>query len=362
MIATARPIRVLVVDDSALVRDILRRGLDDAGLEVVGAARDVYEARDMIVQHNPDVVTLDVEMPRMDGVTFLSRLMPQFPVPVVMVSAMTGPGARVTLEALEHGAVDFVLKPTSIGGSGLRGMVSELRDKVQAASRVPRAMLRSQGRVAARAAARGAGDAAVRAGRKTWDTTDKIVALGASTGGTVALRQLLTAMPADTPGTLVVQHMPPRFTAMFAEKLDELTPMRVKEATDGDRVVTGTVLIAPGGYHMRAVRVGGRYEVRLAREPAVNGHTPSVDVLFDSLAECAGTNTVGAVLTGMGADGADGLVRLRAAGARTLAQDEASSVVFGMPKEAHRRGGAERLISLDRIPAAITDLVGEMRR
>lgn len=360
---TAAPVRVLVVDDSALVRDILRSGLSGDGIEVVDTARNVYEARDRIVQLDPDVVTLDVEMPRMDGVSFLKRLMPQYPVPVVMVSAMTGPGALVTLEALEHGAVDFVLKPSSIGGAGLREMLAELRGKVQTASRVPRVLLQSRGRAAARMASSGGGmNAPARGAGRSWDTTDKIIALGASTGGTVALRSILAELPPDAPGTVVVQHMPPRFTAMFAEKLDELCAVQVREARNGDRVVTGTVLIAPGGMHMRIVRVGGRYEVRLAVEDSVNGHMPSVDVMFDSLADCAGPNTVAAVLTGMGADGADGILRLREAGARTFAQDEASSVVFGMPREAHRRGGAETLVPVDRVAATLMRLVGEVRR
>jgi two-component system, chemotaxis family, protein-glutamate methylesterase/glutaminase len=345
-------IRVLIVDDSALVRNILTNGLSrDPEIEVVGAAPDVYVARDLLVYKKPHVMTLDVEMPRMDGVEFLKRLMPQYPVPVVMVSAMTAPGARVTLEALENGAVDFVLKPSSSFGNNLESMLDELTNKIKAAAMVD--VRRFKGKNYDRKLKK-------QMGGVLSGSTDKVLALGASTGGTVALRQIIEAFPSDLPGTVVVQHMPPKFTKMFADKLNEVSDLEVKEAEDGDRVLRGRVLIAPGGYHMKVIRSGGRYLVRIKEGEKVNGHCPSVDVMFDSVAKNVGSNAVGALLTGMGRDGADGMLEMRNSGSRTIAQDEKSSIVYGMPKEAYINGGAEKMVALDDIPLTLIKLLKEL--
>jgi two-component system chemotaxis response regulator CheB len=347
-----KKIKVLIVDDSAVIRDILERGLGrDPALEVVGKAGDVYVARDKIVFKKPDVVTLDVEMPGMDGLEFLKRLMPQYPVPVVMVSAMTEPGAAITLEALAHGAVDFVLKPSRRTETSVAEMVAELVGKIKAAAGVDVSRFRKY-------VSRGVPAAA---SKVLVNSTDKVIAIGASTGGTVAIASILRALPSDVPGTIVVQHMPPGFTAQFAASLDAELTLSVKEAADGDRLVTGQVLIAPGGPQARLERSGGVYVVRCAPGEKVNGHSPSVDVLFDSAAAQAGSNAVGVLLTGMGRDGAEGLLRMRVAGARTIAQDEASSIVFGMPKEAYALGAVDRLHGLDDIPAAIVDAVNDMK-
>jgi len=345
-----RRTRVLVVDDSALVRDILARGLAlDPDVEVVGTAADPYAARDRIVQLKPDVLTLDVEMPRMDGVEFLRRLMPQHPIPVVMVSALTERGAQVTLDALEAGAVDFVTKPSADVARGLNAMLAELRSKVKMAAQVDVSRFRQRTPPVAIVKPRGQTALAV--------STDKVVAIGASTGGTEAIREVITKLPRTTPGVVVVQHMPAGFTKMFADRLDQLSQMDVKEAVDGDRVMTGRALVAPGGKHMRVVRAGGIYSVEVKPGELVCGHCPSVEVMMQSVSRSAGANAVGVMLTGMGHDGADGMKAMRDAGARTLAQDEKSCVVFGMPKVAYERGGAERLVPLSDIAPAILRLL-----
>ncbi len=346
-------IKVLIVDDSSLVRSILTRGLQvDPGIEVVGAAGDPYQARDMILAERPHVLTLDVEMPRMDGLAFLRKLMPQYPLPVVMVSSLTQRGSQITLDALAHGAIDFVAKPTSDIQSGLNGMMEELREKVKIAASVDVSQWKNKKPVTSR----------VREARisSLAKTTDKVIAIGASTGGTEALRKLISAMPANSPGIIIVQHMPAGFTRMFAERLDSIARVSVKEAESGDRVMTGHVLVAPGNFHMQLMRSGGEYRVVCRDGAPVNGHRPSVDVLFRSVAKHAGKNAVGVMLTGMGADGADAMVKMRDAGARTVAQDEATSVVFGMPKEAFQRGGAEILKPLDSIPILISKYLEEM--
>lgn len=336
-----RPIRVLVVDDSALVRQILSRGLArDPGLEVVGTASDPYVARDKIAELRPDVLTLDVEMPRMDGVEFLRRLMPQYPLPVVMVSALTQKGKSLTLEAMEAGAVDFVTKPSANLAASLESVLDELRVKIKIASTASVAHWKHK---------RPAGPAYAQGPKALAESTDKVIAIGASTGGTEALREVLSAFPADMPGTVVVQHMPPGFTQMFADRLNSCCAMEVREAKDGDRVRAGLILIAPGGLHMRLIRSGGMYHVECRPGEKVSGHCPSVDALLLSVAAHAGANAAGAVLTGMGHDGAEGLLAMRRAGARTLAQNEASSVVFGMPKVAWEKGGAECQMPLDRV-------------
>ena len=346
-----RVIRVLVVDDSALVRNILSQGLSlDPGIKVVGTASDPYIARDKIVELQPDVLTLDVEMPRMDGVAFLRKLMPQYPLPVVMVSSLTQRGKQITMEALDAGAVDFVAKPTSNIAAGLNGMLMELRSKVKIASMAnvshwkgkrPTVSPRSK-TVASSALA---------------ESTDKVIVIGASTGGTEAIRRVIENFPATTSGTVIVQHMPSGFTKMFSERLNQLCSMQVKEAEHGDRVRTGLVLIAPGGKQLEVVRSGGFYKVRLGGEEKVSGHCPSVDVMMHSVAKHVGVNAVGAILTGMGQDGAAGMLAMKQAGARCIAQDEKSSVVFGMPKVAYEKKGAERLVPLDNIASVLLSLL-----
>ena len=349
-----KKIKVLIIDDSALVRDILSKGLStDPGLEVVGTAPDVYVARDKIVLRKPDVLTLDIEMPRMDGIDFLKKLMPQYPLPVVVVSAMAAPGARATLEALESGAVDFVLKPSIRIGSRLTQMMDELKEKVRMAAEVDVSKWK---RRPAGPSYRGGQCSEVLVG-----TTDKVVAIGASTGGTVALREVIEGFPADMVGTIVVQHMPPVFTKMFADRLNEQADVEVKEAESGDRVLTGRVLIAPGDRHMEVYRSGGNYLVRCSDGEKVNGHRPSVGVLFDSVASSVGSNTIGVILTGMGRDGAYEMLAMKKVGARTFAQDKETSVVFGMPKEAFECGGAERLVALPRMSSVVIKTLGEMK-
>ena len=349
-------IRVLVVDDSALVRELLTAGLaKDPELEVVGSAANPYIARDKIVELRPDVLTLDVEMPRMDGVDFLRRLMPQYPIPVIMVSALTQKGAQITLEALEAGAIDFVTKPSTDVARGLNQMLADLRQKIKMAAKVDlstwknRAVRREKpGPVVVRAA--------------LSESTDKVIAIGASTGGTEAIRRVISAFPANMPGIVIVQHMPPGFTKHFSDNLNEICEMDVQEAKTGDRVMPGRVLIAPGGKHMTVRRSGGIYLVDCQEGENVNGHCPSVDVLFHSVARYVAGNAVGVILTGMGGDGADGLLAMRQAGAKTIAQDEASCVVFGMPKVAIERGAVERIGPLDSIPQLIVSALGGEKR
>lgn len=341
------PIRVLVVDDSAVVRSVLEQGLSmDPALEVVGTAIDPYQARDKIVTLKPHVLTLDVEMPRMNGLQFLRKLMPQYPLPVVMVSSLTERGKKITLDCLEAGAVDFVTKPSGDMSKGLTAMLAELRTKVKIASTANVSHWkhkRFEGTAPGVAAGQG--------------KADRIVAIGASTGGTEALREVLTRFPRNMPPVLVVQHMPAGFTQMFADRMNVLCQMGVKEAEHGDKVLPGRVLIAPGGNHLRIVKTGGMFTVSVQPGELVNGHCPSVEPLFDSMAKIMGAKGVGVMLTGMGADGADAMVRMRQVGARTLAQDEETSVVFGMPREAYRRGGAEKLVPLTDIAQQTLNLL-----
>ncbi|MFC1563844.1 chemotaxis response regulator protein-glutamate methylesterase [candidate division KSB1 bacterium] len=346
-------IRVLVIDDSAMVRQILKQGLEmDSRIQVVDTAPDPYIARDKILQHKPDVLTLDVEMPKMDGVEFLRKLMPQYPIPVVMVSSLTQRGKKITLEALEAGAVDFVSKPTANIAEGLKGMMIELRAKIKIASTANVSHWKDRKPVVLSKPVEGSTALA--------ESTDKVVVIGASTGGTEALRKIISSFPITMPGTVVVQHMPAGFTKMFAERVDSESVVAVKEAETGDRIMQGRVLIAPGDFHMSVVRSGGIYQVRCYEEEKVCGHRPSVEVLMQSAAKSVGPNAVGVMLTGMGHDGADGMVAMREAGARTIAQDEASCIVFGMPKEAFKRGGAEKLIPLDRIASSVISLLSDM--
>lgn len=348
-----KKIRVLVVDDSALVRSILSQGLaQDPGIEIVGTAADPFVARDMIIKSRPDVLTLDVEMPRMDGVEFLRRLMPQYPLPVVMVSALTQRGKKITIEALEAGAVDVVPKPSSNVADGLNAMMMELRTKIKIASTANVSHWKSK-RNAEEAAPAGV----VTTSKSLAESTDKVIAIGASTGGTEAIRTVITQFPASTPGVVIVQHMPAGFTKAFAERLNTLCLMEVKEAENGDRIMPGRILIAPGDYHMKVRRSGGFYYADCIRGEKVNGHCPSVEVMMLSVAEHVGANAVGVMLTGMGGDGADGMVAMRKAGARTMAQDEKSCVVFGMPKVAYERGGAESLVPLDKIAQTVINYI-----
>jgi two-component system chemotaxis response regulator CheB len=330
-------VKVLIVDDSAIVRKILSQELSrHSGIEIVGTAPDPFIARDKIVALNPDVLTLDVEMPRMDGITFLRKLMKHRPMPVIVLSSLTPQGGQTAMEALEAGAVEVMCKP---GGSFSVGDVcSVLVDKIKAASRarIDRTPTITHG-----------GGATQRLSMA--ETTNKIFAIGASTGGVQALTCVLSMLPANAPGTVIVQHMPAHFTTSFAQRLNGECAVTVKEADDGDHVVPGRVLIAPGGLHMLLQRSGANYFVSLRDGPQVCHQRPSVEVLFNSVAKFAGANAIGAILTGMGEDGATGLLNMRQAGAHTIAQDEQSCVVFGMPKEAIARGGAERIVSLGKV-------------
>jgi two-component system chemotaxis response regulator CheB len=349
--------RVLIVDDSALVRQLLADVLSRApDIEVVGAAADPYSAWEKLPKLRPDVLTLDVEMPRMDGLTFLGKLMRVHPMPVVMISSLTERGCETTLRALELGAVDFVSKPKIDVATGTVAMAEEIVAKVRAAARA-RVRLPRPGATAPAVRAQGTtpvpGAAAPILGQGGVARTHKLVVIGASTGGTEALRELLGALPADAPGIVVVQHMPEKFTQQFATRLDGLCRTRVSEARDGDRVLPGHVLIAPGNRHTAVERSGAQVRVRVFDAEPVNRHRPSVDVLFESAARTMHGDAVGVILTGMGNDGARGLLALRQAGAHTLAQDEASCVVFGMPKEAIALGGACEVLPLEAMAGAI---------
>jgi two-component system, chemotaxis family, protein-glutamate methylesterase/glutaminase len=335
-------IKVLIVDDSALIRQLLTEILSsDPELEVVGVANDPYAAREKILRLEPDVLTLDVEMPRMDGITFLEKIMRGRPTPVVMVSSLTEKGCETTIRALELGAVDFVAKPKLDVRTGTIELADEIIAKVKTAAHSKafgRHKLSPPQPFPSRTQA-------------LAKSTYKVIAIGASTGGTEALREVITVLPPDTPGIVMVQHMPEKFTTSFANRLDSLSRIRVKEAQDGDRILPGHALLAPGNFQMEVLRSGAEYKVKVFSGPAVNRHRPSVDVLFRSCARYLGANAVGVILTGMGDDGARGLVAMREAGARTVAQDEASCVVFGMPREAIAMGGAEEVASLEKIPA-----------
>ena len=343
--------RVMIVDDSALMRQLLTEILSrDPEVEVIGSAMDPLAARDKILRLEPDVLTLDVEMPRMDGLTFLEKLMRARPMPVVMVSSLTEKGCQTTLRALELGAVDFVAKPKLDIKAGTLDLAAEIVAKVKSAAKAKVRLQRHPLSVGVPPA--NASPVLV------FRTTHKIIAFGASTGGTEALREVLAGLPPDVPGIAIVQHMPERFTAAFAERLNTLCQLRVSEAKDGERILPGHAFIAPGNFQMEVVRSGAEYRLRVFQGERVNLHRPSVDVLFHSVARAAGRDAVGVILTGMGADGAAGLLAMRQAGARTVAQDEASSIVFGMPREAILRGGAEEVLGLSRIAGRVPALAG----
>jgi len=331
-------ISVLVVDDSAIVRKVLSEELSrERGIEVVGTAPDPYVARDKIVRLEPDVITLDIEMPRMDGLTFLKKLMKYHPLPVIIVSSLTKKGGKLAMEALSLGALEVISKPSASYSVG--DMSVQLADKIRAVANVNmKAKIETQPEQAPPPEA-----GTVKA---LSATTNKVLAIGASTGGTEAIKAVLLGMPPNAPGIIVVQHMPAKFTTSFAERLDALCAIRVREAQDGDSVVNGQALIAPGNYHMLLRRSGARYYVQVKDGPMVHHQRPSVDVLFKSVADYGGSNAVGVILTGMGADGADGLLQMRRAGARTIGQDERTCVVFGMPKEAIKREAVEKVVGL----------------
>jgi two-component system, chemotaxis family, protein-glutamate methylesterase/glutaminase len=344
--------RVLIIDDSASVRQTMARILgEDPELEVIGTASDPFAAARYIQDQLPDVITLDVEMPRMDGITFLRKLMHQCPIPVVMCSSLTEQGSETLLQAMEAGAVDVILKPRMDVADHLADHHLEIRDVVKGAARARVRGRRAEPRTDLGVEKKLTADAVLPppSGKAMSRTTEMVVCLGASTGGTEALRQVLTSLPANSPGIVIVQHMPAGFTSAFARRLDSICEVSVKEAEHGDPVLRGHVLIAPGGRHMMLERQGARYTVSVRDGPLVSRHRPSVDVLFRSAARCAGSNAVGFIMTGMGDDGARGLLEMRQAGARTFAQDEASSIVFGMPKEAIGRGGAEHVVPLGNI-------------
>jgi two-component system chemotaxis response regulator CheB len=353
----ARRIKVLIVDDSAAVRQTLADVLSaDPEIEVLGTASDPFVAVRRIQAELPDVVTLDVEMPRMDGITFLRKIMAQRPLPVVMCSSLTEEGSETLMQALEAGAVDVILKPRVDTALMLQEARVRICDVVKAAAR---ARLRPPLKCGARARSpekKLSADvmlAAPVAGQAMARTTERVICIGASTGGTESLRVVLEALPADSPGVVIVQHMPEKFTTAFARRLDGLCQAEVKEAADGDSVLRGRVLIAPGDRHTLLQRSGARYYVSIRDGPLVARHRPSVDVLFRSAARFAGANAVGVIMTGMGDDGARGLAEMRKAGAFTLAQDEATSVVFGMPKEAIALDAAVRIVPLDHIAGEI---------
>jgi len=343
-------VRVLIVDDSATARAVVKEVLEsDKDIEVVGVAQDAYIARDKIVELRPDVICLDVEMPRMDGITFLKKLMTYMPTPVVMISSLTQKGAMTTLEALEAGAVDFVAKPHSNIYDGIDEIREEIVSKVKSAAKA-KVMPKKQGVILQRVSY-----------KALSETTDKVIAIGASTGGTEAIKDVLTRLPANTPGIIIVQHMPSNFTKSFADRLNEVCAIEVKEAKNGDFLGVGKALVAPGDFHMVLRRSGARYYVEIGTGEKVSGHRPSVDVMFNSVAKTAGTNAIGVILTGMGADGAKGLLAMRNAGAKTIGQNEDSCIVYGMPKVAYEVGAVEKQYPLDKIAEAVVRVAEEIK-
>ncbi len=343
------PIKVLIVDDSALIRKLLTEIINSKhGMTVVGAAPDPLQAREMIKSLQPDVITLDVEMPKMDGLDFLERLMRLRPMPVIMVSSLTEKGSDIALRALELGAVDFVTKPKMDISKGLKEYTEEITDKIRAAAQAkvrPRPSVTVEQRYSA--------DVVLPAIANHITTTEKLIIIGASTGGTEALKEVLIHMPPDCPGILIAQHMPEAFTNAFARRLDGLCKIAVKEAVHGERVLPGHAYIAPGHSHLLLKRSGANYVTELNQGPPVNRHRPSVDVLFRSAANYAGKNVIGVILTGMGKDGAAGMLEMKQAGAYNFAQDEASCVVFGMPKEAIAAGGVDEIVALKDVASRV---------
>lgn len=335
--------RVLVVDDSAVMRQVLRVILSsDPEIEVADTAPDPFIARSKIMRLKPDVVTLDIEMPRLDGLTFLDKLMHSYPVPVVMISTPTDAGCEMTLRALQAGAVDFVTRPKLNPKTGTIERAAELIGKIKTAAKA---------RVAHHSAATPVSSEPLR--MSAADAAQRVIAIGASTGGTEAIRTVLRQMPADSPGIVMVQHMPERFTTTFAQHLDSESRVRVSEARDGDRVLPGYALLAPGNHHMELLRSGSDYRVRVSSGERMNDQRPSVNILFRSCARHVGASAIGAILTGIGNDGAAGMLEMRNAGAYNIAQDERSCVVFGMPREAIENGSVHEVVPLDAIPHAL---------
>lgn len=327
-------IKVLIVDDSLVFRESLSREISkDPDIEVVGTATDPYMARDLIIKLKPDVLTLDVEMPKMNGIEFLKKLMPQYPLPVIVVSSIS----QNVLDALDAGAVEFVTKPNVTRPGGMASFVNELIIKIKIASTAKVGNRKSDYTPSHPVTGQGI------------DTTSKIIAIGASTGGTDAIHTVISSLPRDMPPIVIVQHMPPVFTKLYAERLNNTCELEVKEAEDGDALRPGRVLIAPGNFQMRLAKRGTGYVVKCTQEEKVSGHCPSVDVLFDSVAEVAGKQSIGVILTGMGRDGANGLLNMKKKGAYTIGQDEKSSIVYGMPMVAFNIGGVEKQLPLDRI-------------
>lgn len=347
-------IKVMIIDDSAVIRTVLTEILNGAGdIEVIGTAPDPLFAKNKLTSLQPDVITLDVEMPRMDGLTFLEELMHTNPVPVLMVSSLTQRACDTTLRALELGAIDYVTKPSIEITQGVEALANEIIAKVRIAAKA-RVRFAARGSLPA-AAASPASPKASALDTSRMATTDKLIAIGASTGGTQAITEVITQLPASIPGIVVVQHMPPVFTKSYAERLNTMSRVNVKEAEHGDRILRGTAFIAPGGRHMSIRRDGAMYYLELSDGPPVNYVKPAADVLFRSVARFAGRNAVGVILTGMGEDGARGLKEMREHGALTLAQDEASCIVFGMPKRAIEMDAVDRVLPLSQIPRHILE-------
>lgn len=355
---SAEIIKVLIIDDSALVRQMLTDILSqDPEIEVVGAAPDPYIARDKIKRLSPDVLTLDVEMPKMDGLTFLTNLMRLRPMPVVMVSSLTEKGADVTLQALEQGAIDFVAKPKEDLSCSFADYASELISKVKVASKSnvhARRYCRDNFQVTEKNSAEAV---LTKVDAKPFKTTDKIIAIGASTGGTEAIKEVLIRMPADSPGVVITQHIPEAFSASFAERMNQCSALTVCEAQDGQQIIPGHAYIAPGDKHLLVKRNGAQYVCCLSDGPAVNRHRPSVDVLFRSVAQNAGANAIGVILTGMGSDGAKGMAEMHDRGSFTIAQDEKTSVVWGMPGSAVAEKGVDHVVGLTNIPAKLFNIL-----
>lgn len=343
--ATAKKVRVIIVDDSAVIRRILTKHLSkDPRLEVVGAAEDPYEARDMIVKLRPDVITLDLEMPRMNGLEFISILMKNWPIPIIVVSSAVEGNCEISLMALELGAIDVFPKPQADLAKNIPKVMANLADIVFNAATAKVFEQRSEKMDVIQ--------------DRIQQPSEKVIAIGASTGGTEAIRRILERLPSSVPSVIIVQHMPPGFTQSFAKRLNRIcSELEVLEASDGEYLKPGLALVAPGDKHMLLKKAGARFYVEIKKAPRVNRHRPSIDVLFLSTAEAAGKNAVGVILTGMGSDGAKGLLSMRQAGARTLAQDETSSVVYGMPREAYQNGGAEKVIPIDQMAPTIIGLL-----
>jgi two-component system chemotaxis response regulator CheB len=340
------PVKVLIIDDSAVVRNIFTKELSyDPEIEVVGTAPDPYVARDLIVKLKPDVITLDIEMPRMDGFTFLRKLMKHYPIPIIVVSSLTSKGSDLALEALNEGAVEVMCKPGAAYTVG--DMALTLTEKIKAAAKVNLKDTVNNNISA---------DSSSKKKLYLSKTSNKVVAIGASTGGTKAIQSILKSMPVNAPGIVIVQHMPQRFTKSFADRLDTICDIQVKEAENSDRVIPGRAIIAPGNKHMLLKRSGTTYYVEIKNGPLVKRQRPSVEVLFNSVAKYAGNNAIGVILTGMGSDGSSGLLKMKESGAQTLAQDEKSSVVFGMAREAIRLGAVNKIVSLDDMPREIFNL------